>query len=78
MSVFDARARDCTFRASLRSGVWSVTRDHVFYGDFLSRAEALRQACAAAVAVEALGGTARVLAPPGETLVPHRDAKPLA
>ncbi|MCR5879136.1 hypothetical protein [Phenylobacterium sp. J367] len=76
MSLLDARPRDCTFRAILRSGVWSVTRDHVFYGDFLTRAEALRQACAAAIAVEALGGTARVLAPPGETLVPHRGVKP--
>ena len=59
----------------LRSGVWSVTRDHAFYGDFLSRAEALGQACAAARAVEALGGTARVLAA-GGTVIPHPKSKP--
>jgi hypothetical protein len=69
------RARDCTFRAALRSGVWSVTKDHAFYGDYLSRAEALRGACSGARTVEALGGKARVLAAPGETLVPHQHPK---
>ena len=68
------RPRDCTFRAALRSGVWSVTKDGAFYGDYLSRAEALRGACAGARAIEALGGTARVLAAPGDTLVPHHPS----
>jgi hypothetical protein len=66
-----AYGRSCTFRAALRSGVWTVTRDEVFYGDFLTRAEAVRQACLAARAFEARGGEARVLAPPGETPIPH-------
>lgn len=70
------RPGDCTFRVSVRSGVWSVTRDHVFYGDYLSRTEALRGACSAACSAEALGGTARVLAPPGDTLIPHHDPRP--
>ena len=68
---FRADGQTCTFRAMQRSGVWSVTRDHAFYGDFLSRAEALRQACSAARAFEALGGASRVFGPPGETLIPH-------
>ena len=63
--------KTCTLRATLRSGVWSVTRDDVFYGDFLSRAEAVRQACLATRAFEARGGVARVFAAPGETLIPH-------
>lgn len=67
------RSRDCTFRAAVRSGVWLVTKNDAFYGDYLSRNQALRSACLGARAVEALGGTARVLAPPGETLVPHND-----
>jgi hypothetical protein len=67
-----ARAgRTCTFRTSVRSGVWQVTRDHIFYGDFLTREAAVRSACEAARSFEASGGLARVLAPPGETLVPH-------
>lgn len=66
-------ARDCTFRARLRSGVWSVTKNEHFYGDYLSRAEAVRGACFAARAVEALGGSARVLLGPDGSLVPHHD-----
>ena len=63
--------RTCTFRAALRGGVWQVTRNYVFYGDYLSRQEALRGACEAARSFEAAGGAARVLGPPGETLHPH-------
>ncbi len=65
----------CTFRVALRSGVWSVTRNHTFYGDYLSRSEALRGACSAARAVEARDGAARVVAGRDETLVAHHDAK---
>jgi hypothetical protein len=60
-----------TFRVELRSGVWTVTRDQVFYGDYFSREQAVQSACSGARAVEARGGTARVLAPPGETPLPH-------
>ena len=66
--------RLCTFRAVLRSGVWSVTRDDIFYGDYLARAEALRAACSAARAVEARGGTARVIDGRGEIIVGHQSA----
>ena len=65
-----------TFRAGLRSGVWSVTKNSHFYGDYLSRAEAIRSACHAARAVEALGGEAVVLAGPDEAVIPHGDPLP--
>ena len=65
----------CVFRAEGISGVWSVTRDHVFYGDYLSRAEAVSGACAAARDVEALGGTAEVRAGPDGKLVRHHRRK---
>ena len=65
-------ARICTFRAGLRGGVWEVTRDYVFYGDYLTRQEAAEGACIAARTVEATGCSARVLATPGDTLIPHQ------
>ena len=64
------------FRAEFRAGVWSVTRDRVFYGDYLTREQALSSACSGARAVEARGGAARVIAPPGETVVAHEDHNP--
>jgi hypothetical protein len=63
--------RDCTFRAAVRLGVWSVTKNDAFYGEYLSRAEALRGACSAARTAEALGARVRVLAPPRDTVIPH-------
>jgi hypothetical protein len=63
------------FRAEGSAGVWSVTRDDVFYGDYLSRAEAVSGACAAARDVEALGGTAEVRTGPEGKLVRHQQPK---
>ena len=64
-----------TFRAFARQGAWCVTREGAFYGDFLTRAEALRCACFGARAVEARGGAARVLTGAGDAVVPHQDEK---
>ena len=64
-----APGRDTTFRTILRSGVWSVTKNHVFYGDYFSREQALRSACNGARMVEATGGAVRVLA--GEEVIVH-------
>jgi hypothetical protein len=50
-----------------------VTKNNVFYGDYLSRAQAIRSACYGARAVEATGGEARVLVLPGDELIAHRD-----
>jgi hypothetical protein len=71
-----ARRIACVFRTSLRSGVWSVTRDAVFYGDYLSRTDALVGACSAARAVESLGGSAEVRMDPGDIIVRHQDRYP--
>ena len=65
----------CVFRAQVSAGVWSVTKDQVFYGDYLSRADAVSGACDAARAVEALGGTAEVRAGPADALVNHQTAR---
>ncbi|MDO9430135.1 MAG: hypothetical protein Q7T84_02425 [Phenylobacterium sp.] len=71
-------ARVCTFRAGLRGGVWQVTRDYVFHGEYPTREDAAEGACNAARTLEASGGAARVLATPGDTLIPHQSprAKP--
>jgi hypothetical protein len=68
------RNRDTTFRAELRFGFWSVTKNNIFYGDYLDRAEAIRGACYGARAVEAAGGRARVLLLPGDVLISHYDS----
>ena len=65
-----------TFRASLRGGVWQVTRDYVFVGEYPSSAAAIEGALQAAVAYEAAGGRARVMGPPGETPIPHQVPRP--
>jgi len=59
-----------TFRTTLRAGVWSVTKDGAFYGDYFSRDQAIASACYGARAVEAIGGEVRVLA--GEEVIAHR------
>lgn len=61
----------CTFRAQFRSGVWSVTKDEAFYGDYLTRDQALQSARAGARAVESRGGSARVLVGSAGRVIPH-------
>lgn len=69
--IGSAIAGTCTFRAKQSAGVWSVTKNGVFYGDHLTRAQALQSACSAARRVEILGGRALVLASPGDVVVAH-------
>ena len=64
--------RSCTFRVSERSGVWCVTKNDTFYGDYLSRSQATEAACFGARTVEAQGGTAMVHTMPGDVPVSHR------
>jgi hypothetical protein len=66
-------SRDTTFHVSLNAGVWAVTKNKVFYGDYFSRAQAVRSACYGARTVEATGSQARVLVQPGDELIAHRD-----
>jgi hypothetical protein len=70
-SLAPADGRTATFRLSERAGVWQVTREHAFWGDYLSRRAAEAGACQAARSFEAAGGSARVLLLPGETPIPH-------
>jgi hypothetical protein len=70
-----APPRSCTFRTGRRSGVWFVTRDDVFYGDYLTRGQAIESACYGARTIEAQGGTAVVLTMPGEVVVPHQTLR---
>ena len=71
-----ARLSMSTFTATERHGVWSVTRDGVFYGDYHSRDQAIASAHAGARAVEDRGGSARVVfagqivEPPATRVVP--------
>jgi hypothetical protein len=65
----------CTFRTLSSAGAWQVTRDGVFYGDYLTRREAAEGACSAARSFEAVGGQARVLASPGEIVIPHQHPR---
>lgn len=65
-------SRRCTFRTGERSGVWFVTKDEVFYGDYLTRAQAVEAACFGARTVEAQGGSAQVLGS-GDAVVPHQN-----
>ena len=77
--MFDERltgAPPCIFRTGQRTGVWFVTKDGAFYGDYLSRSQAIRSACLGALAVEARGGTAHVFASPGDVPIQHQIPAP--
>lgn len=65
------RSENYTYEVSKQGGVWHVLRDKVFYGDFLTRGDAVRGACFGARADEARGHSAQVLAPPGDSPLPH-------
>ncbi len=66
-----ARPPICTFTAAERDGVWLVTQDGVFYGDYHSRDQAVASALAGAQAVKGRGGVACVLLGPDRAVVPH-------
>ena len=65
-----------TFRTGRGGGAWVVTKDHSFYGDYVSRDQAIESACYGARAVEAKGGSARVLDGPDEVVVAHQLPAP--
>jgi hypothetical protein len=65
-----------TFRAAVRSGIWSVTKNDRFYGDYLTRTNAVWAACDAARRIEAGGGSAQVLADPAQSVIPHSAPGP--
>jgi hypothetical protein len=61
------------FRVTLGSGVWHVRRNDVFFGDYLTRGNAIRAACAAARIEEHRGYVAQVFEPPGTMALPHHE-----
>jgi hypothetical protein len=67
------KGRTCTFAVSDESGRWQVTRDAVVMAEFPSRGDAVRAACLDARTEEAQGRRARVIARPGDELVPHYE-----
>lgn len=74
VNVITGGPRSCTFRTGQRSGVWFVTKNDAFYGDYLSRSQAIEAACFGARSVEAKGGSARVVSMPGESPIAHQLA----
>jgi len=68
--IAPSAGRNCIFRISQSAGVWSVVKDDGFYGDYLTRAQAIASACYAARAVEDAGGSAEVRAGPRDRVIP--------
>jgi len=66
--------RPCTFAVSEELGTWQVRRDTVPVGRFHSRGDAIRAACFRARAEDKAGRRARVIAAPGELLMPHYES----
>jgi hypothetical protein len=62
-----------TFRVTLRTGVWNVSRDGVFFGDYMTRGNAIRAAYAGARIEEGRGRLAQVFEPPGAVALPHHE-----
>jgi hypothetical protein len=61
------------FRITPGSGVWHVSRNGEFFGDYHTRGNALRGAYAAACVEEGRGRVAQVFEPPGTTALPHHE-----
>lgn len=75
---FIARGRTtiCTFRIGQQACAWFVTKNNAFYGDYLTRGQAIEAASFGARAVEARGGSALVFETPGDVLIDHHPVKP--
>jgi hypothetical protein len=73
MQPLEAPPHSLVFHITLGSSVWHVSRNGAFYGDYLSRGNAIRAACAGARDEERRGGVARVFEPPGTVALPHHE-----
>jgi hypothetical protein len=73
VSVAAPRETGCTFRVLQKSEVWQVSRDETFYGEFLTRGDAVRAACFGARAQDRRGRGSRVVMTPGDQRIPHYD-----
>jgi hypothetical protein len=65
--------RACTFSVSDEGGGWRVLRGTAAVGDFHSRGDAIRAACFKARTAEKSGRRARVVAAPGDQVMPHYE-----
>ena len=72
-SMGGVQAGILTYEILKQGGAWHVLRDKVFYGDFLSRGDAVRGACFGARTDEARGRRAQVLADEGKAPLPHYE-----
>ena len=76
MQLTEPLQQSQVFRVTLGSGVWHVRRNDVFFGDYLTRDNAVLAAYAAARTEEGRGRTAQVFEPPGAVALPHHEAYP--
>jgi hypothetical protein len=76
MKPLEPGRRGPVFHVTLRSGVWQVRRDSVFFGDYHLRDAAVGAACAAASAEQSRGLMAQVFEPPSLTPLPLRESHP--
>ena len=65
--------RNQVFRVTLGPGVWRVSRNGAFFGDYLTRGNAVRAACAEARDEERRGCVAQVFDGPGAVALPHQE-----
>lgn len=61
MAAATSPSRTTTFRITPKSGIWRVTSDDHFFGDYRARQWALIGAQEGALAVRTGGGAARIL-----------------
>ena len=61
------------FRITPGSGIWRVSRDGAFFGDYLTHGNAVRAACAGARIDENRGRVALVFEPPGVVALRHHE-----
>jgi hypothetical protein len=73
MRQLDRMPQNQIFRVTLGSGVWHVSQNGTFFGDYLNRGDAIRAACAAARGEEGRGRAAQVFEAPGAVALPHHE-----
>lgn len=73
MRPADPGRPDQVFRIGLGPGVWRVSHNGAFFGDYLTRGNAVRAAYAGARFEEGRGRVAHVFESPGTTALPHHE-----
>jgi hypothetical protein len=73
MSARTPPARQSTYTVSDKTGEWKVYRGASALRGFHTRGDAVRAACFSARDEDKRGGRARVLAAPGDEIIPHYE-----